>query len=190
MAACFGAWQITTKTCFLLHKSLVCTQPQPAIQAAICHHGVSGVKADLKKNVATIRIRDAVGGLLAKVAHRCRRICRPLHNSQRLSPPQVVSAILSSTSGATLARAKKCNEDPAGIQSDVFVFASTCNKPHAGTEARLDKRQSPVGVSRISADRFANAQVPQFHASVDGSSEKQIVGWSGVRCEITGSVQG
>jgi hypothetical protein len=77
MAACFGAWQITTRTCFLLHKSLVCTQPQPAIQAAICHHGVSGVKADLKKNVATVRMRDA-GGIADKGSSQM---------SQNLSPP-------------------------------------------------------------------------------------------------------
>ena len=125
---------------------------------------------------------------MAKAANRCRRIGCPLHSSQRLSPPQVVSAIHSSTSGTTIARGKKCNEDRSGIQSDVFVFASTRNKPHTGTEAGLDQRQSPIGVCRISADRFANAQIPQLHASVDGSSEKQIVGWSGVRREITGSV--
>jgi hypothetical protein len=60
MPACFRALQITTRTCSLLQKYFVCSQPRP-IQAAICHHGVSGVNADLENNVATVRMRDAVG---------------------------------------------------------------------------------------------------------------------------------
>ena len=86
MAACFGAWQITTRTCFLLHKSLVCTQPQPAIQAAICHHGVSGVKADLKKNVATVRMRDA-GGIADKGRSQMSRNLSPPAQQPKAVPP-------------------------------------------------------------------------------------------------------